>query len=128
MDLTVSITDPTLLLGLQRALAAHNARRSVPQSEQEFLQDHVTDLCAAYVAEHLVTRMDALDFQRRFTQAERVAIRAAGQTSGEIADYLAMLDAATNVVLTDPLTVAGVQALEAQGLIEAGRADEILAL
>jgi hypothetical protein len=56
-------------------------------------------------------------FLRRFTQAERIAIRGAAKVSAEIEDYMALLNAATYVDLADPATIIGVQQLEAAGLI-----------
>jgi hypothetical protein len=128
MQFNITVTDPLKLLGFQRALDAQNAARSTPLSAAEFLQGLVDDQISGFVAAHLIARIEPFDFLNRFTAAERVAIRTAAQTNGAIADYVAMLDAAPSVVLTDPLTMGGVQALEAAGLIGAGRAAEILAL
>lgn len=57
-------------------------------------------------------------FLRRFTQAERIAIRGAAKVSPEVEDYMALLNAATYVDLADPATIVGVQQLEAAGLIQ----------
>lgn len=128
MDITISVNDANQLLGLERALAAQNAARSTPLTEAEFVQGLVVDQCAAFAQQHLVMSINALDFQMRFTAAERVAIRTAAQTNGAIADYLGLLAAAPTVNLTDPISIAGVQALEAATLIAQGRAAQILAL
>jgi hypothetical protein len=128
MDYAISITDSNQLLGLQRALAAQNAGRDTPLTEAQFLESIAVNQCAGFAASYLVTRIAPLDFQMRFTADERVAIRTAAQTSGTIADYLGLLNAAPVVNLTDPLTTGGVQHLEAAGLIAQGRAAEILAL
>jgi len=62
------------------------------------------------------------------TQAERIAIRAAGATNPVVNDYIELMNAVTDVVHLDDLdTAAGVHALEAVGLLAAGRAAEILA-
>lgn len=71
-------------------------------------------------------RLTKLEFLRRFTQAERVAIRTAAQQSMVLADYMAMIDLAQDIDLTDVDTSGGVRMLEQAGLIAAGRADEIL--
>lgn len=128
MNITISITDPTMLLGLQRALDAQNATRATPLTTQEFVEGFVHDYCGNLVSQHLNSRIEPFDFLNRFTLEERAAIRTAAQTNGALADYVAMVSAAKTVVLTDDLTVTGVQSLETAGLIATGRAVEILAL
>jgi len=75
--------------------------------------------------------LDALDFTRRFTTAERIAIRTAAKSSVAIEDFLKLLDIAAAsgrmIHMGDPDVVAGVNAYEQAGLIAAGRAAEILA-
>lgn len=67
-------------------------------------------------------------YLKRFTQAERIAIRSAAKVSPQVNDYIEMLNAAADVVhLEDPITAEGLQALETAGLLAAGRAAEILA-
>lgn len=68
-----------------------------------------------------------VQYLKRFTQAERIAIREAAKTSAVVNDYVQLLDAASDVDLADPDTVAGVQQLESAGLLAAGRAAEVLA-
>ncbi len=82
-------------------------------------------------------RITRLAFRKRFTQAEKVALELAAlddpaaapaqraQAAGMRA-YLKDVDAAAFIDLADPHTAAGVQALEAAGLLAAGRAAEIL--
>ncbi|GIX31365.1 MAG: hypothetical protein KatS3mg124_1837 [Porticoccaceae bacterium] len=72
-------------------------------------------------------RLTRLEFLRRFTDDEMQAIVAAADTSPALKAALLQWQAAEGVVLDDPSTVAGVQALEIAGLIAAGRAQEILA-
>lgn len=67
-----------------------------------------------------------LEFLRRFTSDERIAITQAGLSNTAIADYIKMLDVAKFVSTTDSDVAAGVQSLEAAGVIDAGRAAEIL--
>jgi hypothetical protein len=73
---------------------------------------------------------DPLDFTRRFTSAERQAIRAAAKTNTAVEDFVELLNIAAasgrRITITDPDVVAGVQAYEAAGLIGQGRAAEIL--
>jgi hypothetical protein len=122
MDITLSITHPTALLGLSRAATA--AGKSV----EELAQQVATDAINAIVGQNIVSRVEPFDFLNRFTQDERAMIRTASLGNGQLADYIAMVSAAKTVVLTDELTMTGVQALEAAGLIASGRAAEILAL
>ena len=67
-----------------------------------------------------------LEFLRRFTSSERIAITQAGLVNTAIADYIKMLDVAKFINTTDSDVAAGVQSLEAAGVIDAGRAAEIL--
>jgi len=71
--------------------------------------------------------MNKIDFLRLFTPAEIMGIRAAATTNELVGYYQYMLDAATVVMLNDPDIVAGVPMLEAGGLLEPGRASQILA-
>lgn len=68
-----------------------------------------------------------LDYLKRFTQAERIAIRELGQSNAVVNDYIELMNAAVTVRLDDPDTVGGVNALESAGALAAGRAAEILA-
>ena len=68
-----------------------------------------------------------LEYLRRFTTDERVAIRAAAVQNAVLADYLALMELAQEINLDDPDTVSAVQMLEQSGLIAAGRSAEILA-
>lgn len=74
--------------------------------------------------------ISGVSYLRRFTQAERIAIRAAAQQSAELDDYLKLLDATIQqggiVNLLDDDTVAAVNLLEQYGLIGVGRAAQIL--
>lgn len=73
--------------------------------------------------QHVLTK---LEYLRRFTQEERIAIRAAAKQSAQLEDYLSMLELAQDVTLSDPDTQGAVQMLEHAGLIAPGRAAEIL--
>lgn len=127
MDYTISITENPKAIALQRALDVYNA--SNPQLTPEgFMQRLIDGQLANLVASYVVTNVTKLAFLNRFTAEERIGIRTAAQSNVAIADYLAMLDAAQDVDLTDARTIGGVRALEAAGLIAAGRAAQILAL
>lgn len=70
--------------------------------------------------------MTKLEYLRRFTVEERVAIRAAAEQNAVLADYLALMELAQEINTGDPDTIAAVQMLEQAGLIATGRAQEIL--
>ena len=85
----------------------------------------------------LPARITTFAFRQRFTVAERIAIELASQddptasaanrqAAAGLRVSAADLTAASSVDLTFAPTVAGVQALEAAGLIAAGRAAVIL--
>ena len=85
----------------------------------------------------LQRRVSVLAFRCRFTPAEKATIEWAAvdkpeqtteqrQQSAMLRATLADQAAATFIDLADPTTVAGVQALQAMGLITADRADAIL--
>lgn len=74
------------------------------------------------------TILSKLEFQRRFTQAERIGIRAARAISPELDDFMELLNSADNVDLTDPTLVAGMNILAQAGLITNERKAIILAV
>lgn len=73
------------------------------------------------------TTMTKLTFLRRFTQAERLAVRAAKATDPIIEDADALMQLAEEIDVTDPDTVQYVGYLAQQGFIEPERVGEILA-
>lgn len=84
---------------------------------------------AAFVALAPVTTVQPisrLEFMDRFTDEELAAVLAAAKAVAAVEVFVKKMDAASQINLADPRTMAGVQALEAQQLIEVGRADEIL--
>ena len=70
--------------------------------------------------------MTKLEFLRRFTATERVTLRQAATQNPYLADYMNLLELAGEIRTDDPDTVSGLGMLEAAGLIEPGRAAEIL--
>ena len=68
-----------------------------------------------------------LEYLRRFTQDERIAIRGAAKAVPELEDYVALLELASEVRSDDPDIIGALQMLEGAGLIGPGRAGEILA-
>ena len=71
-------------------------------------------------------RITRLQFLMRFTDAEMQSIVAAAEQSPALKAALLKWQTAEGIVLTDPLTIASVQALEIAGLIAPGRAEAIL--
>ncbi len=83
------------------------------------------------------TRITRLAFRKRLTQAEKVALEIAAlddpsatpaqrAQAAALRAYLKDVDAATFIDLADAHVAAGVQTLEAAGLLAAGRAAEIV--
>jgi hypothetical protein len=66
-------------------------------------------------------------YMNRFTQAELEAIYAAEAVSVAVRVWIKRFEAAPTIDLDTANTIAGLQAMEAAGLIGAGRANEILA-
>ena len=83
----------------------------------------ITDVVPRMASDRILTK---LEYLRRFTQAERIAIRAAAKAVAELDDYLELLALAQDVRLDDPDIVAALNMLESGGLIGDGRAQEIL--
>lgn len=78
----------------------------------------------------LTTKITRLAFRRRLTVAERAAIEIASRgnnpSNAELKVYMDDVMASTFVDLSRPETIAGVQALEAAGVLAPGRANQIL--
>lgn len=72
------------------------------------------------------TRITRLAFKNRMTSAERIAIRSASQTDPIIFDFMDLVSDAQFIDLSRQDTQDGVNYLESQGHLAAGRANEIL--
>lgn len=76
------------------------------------------------------TKVSRLAFLSRFSDGEAIDIDLASmgatREAAAVRRYLAKVNAAQHIDLNDPDTRGGVQALEAAGLIAAGRAAQIL--
>lgn len=70
--------------------------------------------------------MSKLDFLRRLTFAERVAIEAAADTDPEVRVVKQAFMVAENIKTDDPETVMGVDLYISKGLIDPGRKADIL--
>ena len=71
-------------------------------------------------------KMSKLEFLNLFTDAELAGILATAKLDAGVEVFVKKLDAAEFVDLDYPGTIAGLNALEAGGLLSAGRAGEIL--
>lgn len=65
-------------------------------------------------------------WKRRFTQAERLAIREAATQSPVLADYMDLMNGADEIANDDPDVIKAMGLLEQHVLIAEGRAQEIL--
>jgi hypothetical protein len=74
-----------------------------------------------------VRTLTKLAYMNRFTDAELAAIYTAAKSNIRVEVWLDKFRLAEEINLDDPSTIAGVQALEAAGLLAAGRSAEILA-
>jgi hypothetical protein len=72
------------------------------------------------------TPLTKLAFMNRFTMEELVAIYTAAKTEVLVEVFLDKLKLAEHVDVTDPQTIAGLQALAASGLLTETRVQEIL--
>ena len=94
-----------------------------------WLYDHQTGLFSPPLSESVesVRMISRFAFRSRFTLAEKTAIYTAAEQNKMIQAFLDDIQAADDIDLDLPDTVAGVEALEAGGLLAPGRAAEILA-
>jgi hypothetical protein len=102
-----------------------------PSHEDVYPFDTYNHIPQPVVIEPVVREVSGVSYLRRFTQPERIAIRAAAAQSPVLDDYLRLLDitiAQGGIVnLDDEDTVTAVNMLEQVGLLATGRAAEILA-
>ncbi|MCK9469415.1 MAG: hypothetical protein M0Q49_08360 [Porticoccaceae bacterium] len=80
---------------------------------------------ADYPTPARITRQEFMD---RFTEAELSAVLTAVEQNIQMRAWFERFRVVGGVVLTDPRTIAGVQALEMISVLGPGRADEILAI
>lgn len=107
-------------------------RRASNRCESEI--EAAQDVAAVQAVQFAVTeadraipqRLTRLQFLSRFTDEEMQSIVAAADASPALKAALLKWQASEGIVLTDPATIAGVQALEIAGLIAPGRAEAIL--
>lgn len=71
-------------------------------------------------------RFTAYQFLLRFTPQERMAYRAAAFLDPQIADFMALAQAAQEILTTDPMTIAGMNYLVTVGILTESRKNQIL--
>lgn len=72
------------------------------------------------------TQITKLEYMNRFTDTELAGIYTAAKNVIQVEVWLEKFKLATDISLADQRTIAGLQALEAVGLLDAGRAADIL--
>lgn len=75
-----------------------------------------------------VVQLTKLEFVNKFTDEEFIAIMNASKTNPVVELWMMKFNLAEFIDVNYPLTIQGVQGLEALGLIGAGRANEILTI
>jgi len=73
-----------------------------------------------------IPTLSKLDFLARFTDAELVGIYTEAKTSVLLEIWIDKFKLSANIDLENPLTISGLQYLESIGLLDTGRANEIL--
>lgn len=71
-------------------------------------------------------KKSTLSFMELFTDSEMVGILDAAKVNTSVQLFVMKMEQASYIDLDYPATIAGVQSLEAGGLLSAGRAEEIL--
>ena len=111
-------------VGLARATAAYNATlpADVTQmTEAQYLTfiagPEINRWLDSYAAQYTVRTVTRAEFLMRFPPAARITIREMAKTMPELADYMALLDAAASVELDHADTIGGINALVAVGLL-----------
>ena len=103
----------------------------VEWSGAEFATHEHVDVATTPAPPPADRNISGVSYLRRFTQNERIAIRAAATQSSILDDYLKLLDATIAqggiINLNDPDTITACMMLEQAGLIASGRASEVLA-
>ena len=94
-------------------------------------EDVLADIAAAQAAPPQTpvaasAKLTKLEFMNRFTLEELAAIYTAAKANVLVEVWMDKLKLASEVDLSDPATIAGVQSLAAQGLLTEARAQEVL--
>lgn len=116
-----------VLLEREAIRRASNRCEAEVQAAQDVAAVQAVQFAVTDADRAIPQRLTRLQFLSRFTDEEMQAIVAAAESNAALKAALLKWQAAEGIVLTDPATVAGVQALEIAGLLAAGRAKEVLA-
>lgn len=131
MPLYNQLVESGLCVGYSDLAEAVNDARLIPAADETEAAGRIgkrwTGTAWEAVAQAPNPVITKLAFRERFTQDEKVALYTAAKSEVRIQIWLDDLDAAQDLRLDDPRIIAGVQMLESQGMIGAGRAGEILA-
>ena len=92
----------------------------------EWVVTWVFEAIPAPAAPDYGTKISRLALKLRMTADERKAIRTAAESNADVYDFMDLLSEATYIDLTMLETVEGINTLELAGLLDEGRADEIL--
>lgn len=96
------------------------------KTDEEVLAEIAAQQAAPAPAQPVSRTVTKLAFMERFTDEELAAIYAAAKTDVRVEVWMDKMKLASEIDLADPRTRAGVEALEALGLIGQGRAAEVL--
>lgn len=99
---------------------------NTPLTKADIDKYYTWDVAGGEFVARGVSVLTKLDFLRRFTTQERIAIREAAKTDPIIFDAMDLLNMATYVSLTDQDTINLVGYLAQQGVISSSRVLEIL--
>jgi len=98
----------------------------VKQADGSFAFPEPTPENAIAAVQPPTTPLTKLAFMNRFTMKELVAVYTAAKTEVIVEVFLDKLKLAEHVDVTDPQTIAGLQALAASGLLTETRVQEVL--
>ncbi|KAF0844319.1 hypothetical protein FNL37_1763 [Methylovorus glucosotrophus] len=101
-------------------------------SQDDQITDEFTAMTEAEIASHLtpktvlLTKFTSLEYLDRFTEAEQLAVVGATMSNPAVKLWYDRMAMASYVDITDPRVAAGIDALIAAGLLDAGRKDALL--
>lgn len=106
---------------------AYEADAPIEWAGMEFAtHDHIEVVLEMVTPAPVPQILTPLQYLRRFSLPERVAIREAAKTDFVVEDLMDMLDRAQEINTADMDTIAGTHYMEHLGLIAPGRAAEVL--
>jgi hypothetical protein len=95
-------------------------------AEPTGLRWNTTTLAFEPPASTLPDSWTVYEFLKRFTSAERIAIRTLAKTDVNAEDFMHLLDQSGDVIRSNPDVLAGLNYLVSTGKLAAGRPSEIL--